>query len=94
MARIELNKELGITALSGKLGGVVYRTLKSGRIIATMPAKQRSNNPSLAELKARDNFARIASEVAKRRKAGDNRPKCIIWKEVKEEWYKTQVRPK
>lgn len=94
MAKIELNKSLGITSLSGKLGGMIYRTLKSGKIIATSPSKPRSNAPSDAELAARENFSRIASEVARRMRAGDKRPKTVIWQEVKSELNKGQVRVK
>ena len=92
MAKFELDKSFGITSLSGKLGGVVYRTLKSGKIIATSPSKPRSNAPSAAELAARKTFSRIASEVARRMRAGDKRPKSIIWQEVKLELNKGQVR--
>jgi len=33
-------------------------------------------------LAARSNFGTIASEVARRLKAGDTRPRSVIWKEV------------
>ena len=94
MARIELNTSLGITSLSGKLGGMIYRTLKSGKIVACLPPKHRANAPSAAELAARKTFSHIASEVARRRQAGDKRPKSIIWQEVKLELNKGQVRGK
>ena len=94
MATIELDKSLGITSLSGKLGGMIYRTLKSGKIVASMPAKPRTKTLSVAEKTARANFAAIAAEVAKRMHAGDTRPKSVIWQEVKLELNKGQIEGK
>lgn len=85
MAKVEFDKALGIQALSGKFGGMIYRTLKSGKIVACFPPSPRSSAPSPEEIKHRQQFAAIAAEVARRRKAGDTRPKKIIWNEVKAE---------
>jgi hypothetical protein len=98
MAKVTLNKSLCITSLSGKLGGMVYRTLKSGKIVVSTPAEPRTKPLSPAERKARASFAVIASEVARRMRAGDKRPKSLIWQEVKnttlQELCKGQVRGK
>ena len=97
MAKLELNRSLGINALSGKLGGRIYRTLKSGKIVVYMPPQKRTTPLSEAEREGRTLFARIAAEVARRMREGDKRPKKHIWREVKEkltqEPDKTQVRP-
>ena len=83
-----------IRTISGKLGNTLFKTYRNGQVRAylTSPSTNlRKNPPSPAELAARQNFARMASEVARRMRAGDKRPKSIIWNEVKLEWNKGQV---
>lgn len=43
---------------------------------------RRRTKPTKSELKARSNFGAIASEVARRLREGDTRPRSVIWKEV------------
>ena len=74
-----------IKSLSGKLGNTVFRTLKSGKIIAYNPPAKRVSPLSKKEIDTRQNFSIIASEVAKRQRSGDKRPKKIIWQEVAKE---------
>ena len=85
MARVEFDKALGIQALSGKFGGMIYRTLKSGKIVVCAPPSPRSSALSPGEMKHRQQFAVIAAEVARRIREGDTRSKKIIWREVKAE---------
>ena len=47
--------------------------------------KPRRSKPTNKELAARASFAFIASEVSRRILAGDNRPRKLIWAEVKAE---------
>ena len=47
--------------------------------------KPRRSKPTSLELKARSSFGAIASEVARRLREGDTRPRSIIWKEVAKE---------
>ena len=84
MARIELKNGV-IKSLSGKLGNMIYRTLKSGKIVASFPSQQRSTPLSNREVATRRQFACIASEVARRMRDGDKRPRTIIWHEVESE---------
>ena len=42
----------------------------------------RKSKPTESEIKARFSFGAIASEVARRLREGDTRPRSIIWKEV------------
>ena len=77
-----------IRTISGRVGNTVYKTYRNGQVRAyLMPpgGYQRSTPVTKAEMKARLQFAIMASEVARRRKAGDTRPKKVIWEEVKTE---------
>ena len=47
--------------------------------------KPRRSKPTNKELSARASFAFIASEVSRRMANGDNRPRKLIWAEVKAE---------
>ena len=59
MAKVEL--PAGIKSISGRIGNVVYRTLPSGKIIATRYQKRERTTPvSDAERKARRIFADAA----------------------------------
>ena len=42
----------------------------------------RRSKPTKSEIKARSSFGAIASEVARRLREGDTRPRSVIWKEV------------
>ena len=44
--------------------------------------KPRRTKPTKSEIKARSSFGAIASEVARRLREDDTRPRSIIWKEV------------
>ena len=48
------------------------------------PKWERATPPSDKELAQRARFAAISAEVRRRVKAGDNRPRKIIWAEVKD----------
>ena len=44
--------------------------------------RRRRYKPTKSEIKARSSFGAIASEVARRLREGDTRPRTVIWKEV------------
>jgi len=85
----------GIESASGKCGNMIFKTYKRpngkketrayfnpyrtrwGRVL-----NARKSKPTESEIKARFNFGAIASEVARRLREGDTRPRSIIWKEV------------
>lgn len=84
---VELMK--GIASISGTVSRyrdgrkLVARTYKrTGKTCFYVVDPRRRTKPTKSELKARSNFGAIASEVARRLKAGDTRPRSIIWKEV------------
>lgn len=81
MAKVILKNGI-IQALSGKFGNIVYRTLKSGKIVATMP-RPCSVPATKQQIQQREQFATIAAQVAQRKAAGDPRPKKAIWAEIK-----------
>lgn len=89
MAKCTFNPLTGlISTLSGRVGNTLYKTYRNGQVRAYMirPDQFKRSTPlSEAEQKQRMLFAVIASEVARRRKAGDMRPKKIIWAEVRRE---------
>ena len=87
-----MNVELikGIASISGtvscyrdgrKLVARTYKRTGKTCFYVVDPHRRRSK-PSKSELKARSNFGAIASEVARRLREGDTRPRSIIWKEV------------
>ena len=86
MAKCTLNPLTGqICAISGKVGDIMYKTYRNGQIRAYFirPNQYRRGTPvSEKELRYRQLFAGISSEVARRIKEGDTRPKKIIWAEV------------
>lgn len=72
-----------IKSISGRLGNMIYKTYKNGTTKAYLYHKAERSTPlSDAEHTTRTNFALIASEVAKRMRAGDKRSKSTIWREV------------
>ena len=85
---VELMK--GIASISGTVGRyrdgrkLVARTYKrTGKTcFYVVDPRRRSTKPTKSEIKARSNFGAIASEVARRLREGDTRPRSIIWKEV------------
>ena len=78
----------GIASISGKLGNVLFKTFtrRDGtsvtRIYRADARTKRRSRPSERELAQRRLFGRISSEVARRQRNGDTRPKKIIWDEV------------
>ena len=95
MAKCTINPMSGlIRSLSGRVGNTLFKTYRDGQVRAYMirPGQyKRTTPPSEAEQRGRQLFAIIASEVARRRKAGDTRPKKIIWAEVRTEAERKQV---
>ena len=87
---VELIK--GIASVSGTVSRfrdgrkLVARTYKrTGKTCFYVVDPRRRTKPTKSELKARSNFGAIASEVARRLREGDTRPRSIIWKEVAKE---------
>ena len=95
MAKCIINPMSGlICSLSGRVGDTLFKTYRNGQVRAYLirPDQfRRTTPPSPAELQHRELFAMISSEVARRRKAGDTRPKKIIWAEVRAEAERKQV---
>ena len=85
---VELMK--GIASMSGTVSRyrdgrkLVARTYKrTGKTcFYVVDPRNRRTKPTSSELKARSNFGAIASEVARKIKAGDTRLRSVIWKEV------------
>ena len=88
---VELIK--GIASVSGTVSRfrdgrkLVARTYKrTGKTcFYVVDPRRRRTKPTPSELKARSTFGAIASEVARRMKNGDSRPRSEIWKEVAKE---------
>lgn len=87
MAKCTISPLTGqIMTISGKLGNTLFKTYRNGQVRAYMAPKdgyKRSTPASKAELLHRQKFSFIASEVARRMKAGDSRPRKVIWEDVK-----------
>ena len=85
---VELMK--GIASMSGTVSRyrdgrvLVARTYKrTGKTcFYVVDPRRRRTKPTKSEIKARSNFGAIASEVARRLREGDTRPRSVIWKEV------------
>ena len=88
----------GIESVSGKCGNMIFKTFKrpNGKTETRAyfnpyhrtrlgKVSARKSKPTESEIKARSNFGAIASEVARRLREGDTRPRSIIWKEVTKE---------
>ena len=84
MANVELMP--GIKSISGKVGNMIFKTFKNGKVRA-YPAEQRKRTKKLsaAETNARFTFGTIAAEVSRRMADGDKRPRKVIWADVKRE---------
>ena len=88
---VELMK--GIASMSGTISRyrdgrvLVARTYKrTGKTcFYVVDPRRRRTKPTESEIKARSSFGAIASEVARRLREGDTRPRSIIWKEVAKE---------
>ena len=88
---VELIK--GIASLSGTVSRyrdgrvLVARTYKrTGKTcFYVVDPRRRRTKPTSSELKARSTFGAVASEVARRMKNGDTRPRAEVWKEVAKE---------
>ena len=85
----------GIESVSGKCGNMIFKTFKrpNGKTETRAyfnpyhrtrlgKVSARKSKPTESEIKARSNFGAIASEVARRLREGDTRPRSVIWKEV------------
>lgn len=94
MAKCTINPLTGqIMTISGRLGNTLFKTYRNGQVRAYVTPKggyTRSTPLSKAELLQRKKFSVIASEVARRIKAGDTRPRKVIWTEVKTETERMQ----
>ena len=84
---VELIK--GIASVSGTVSRfrdgrkLVARTYKrTGKTCFYVVDPRRRTKPTKSELQARSAFGTIASEVARRMREGDTRPRSVIWKEV------------
>ena len=85
---VELMK--GIASMSGTVSRyrdgrvLVARTYKrTGKTcFYVVDPRRRRSKPTKSEIKARSSFGAIASEVARRLREGDTRPRSVIWKEV------------
>ena len=89
MARVELMP--GIKSISGKVGNMIFKTYKNGKVRAYPADKRiRTKKLSTAETNARFTFGAIAVEVARRMADGDTRPRKVIWAAVKKELSKTK----
>lgn len=98
MAKCTINPISGlIRTLSGRVGNTLFKTYRNGQVRAYMirpDQYKRTAPPTEAEQRERKRFAVIASEVARRKKAGDTRPRKVIWAEVRTEADQRQVRVK
>lgn len=96
MAKCTINPMSGlIRTLSGRVGNTLFKTYRNGQVRAYLvrPDQFRRTTPlSEAEIRGRQLFSITASEVARRRKAGDTRPKKVIWAEVWSEAEQGQTR--
>ena len=85
----------GIANVSGTLSKTTIVTSKgviTKRVVAQVrngkqkiyirEDKPRRTKPTKSELRARATFGAVASEVSRRMKNGDTRPRSVIWKEV------------
>lgn len=96
----------GIANVSGTLSKTTIHTSRgtiTKRVVAQVrngkqriywrEDKPRRSNITENEIQARSSFASMASEVAKRIANGDNRPRKLIWAEVKAEQKKGNMNP-
>ena len=79
MAQVTL--PAGITRISGRVGNVCFRTMKStGRTYMASLPSTRSTTPSASELAARERFAQKARLVRAMRNAGVKQTPKELWK--------------
>ena len=86
MAKVELMP--GIKSISGRVGNMIFRTYRNGKVRVYPGASSRRNGKSGLRLEGpaatnRFTFGTIAVEVARRMADGDTRPRKTIWAEVK-----------
>ena len=81
MAKCTIDPLTGqILTISGKLGNTLFKTY-----LTPQGGYKRSTPLTPTELLQRKIFSIVSSEVARKIKAGDTRPRQIIWAEVKKE---------
>lgn len=84
----------GIATISGRMGDHVFKTYhRNGQtFVRMMPyCKPKRTTPLTDNEKKNNNlFGRIAKEVSQRIAHGDNRPRNIIWHEVKQRINETE----
>lgn len=83
MARVRL--PMGIREVSGKVGNVCFRTMKStGNVFVGRLPRTRTTLPSAAETAARERFALMAKMVNQMRKEGSKKSRKELWQIVKD----------
>ena len=81
MARVDL--PAGITSISGKIGNVCFRTMKSsGRVYMSRMPSPRSSQPSEKEIAARELFRKKAQTVALMKREGSRLSHQELWREM------------
>ena len=79
MAKVTL--PMGITRISGKVGNVCFRTMKTtGRTYMTSLPSVRKTQISASEMAARERFAQKVRLVRAMRQAGSKLPQKELWK--------------
>ena len=79
MAKVTL--PMGIISISGKVGNVCFRTMKStGKVYMGSLPRTRKTQPSAFEIEARERFARKARIVKIMRLAGSKMTAKELWK--------------
>ena len=82
MAKVTLLPE--ILGISGRVGDMVFTTRGDKVFVHKYNRIRRSTPVKPSERHRRSLFARIAREVAQRIANGDQRPRKMIWQEVKQ----------
>ena len=79
MAQVTL--PMGIRSISGKVGNVCFRTMKTtGKVYVGSLPQARKTQPSAFEIEARERFARKARIVKVMRLAGSEMTAKELWK--------------
>ena len=79
MAKVTL--PMGIRSISGKVGNVCFRTMKTtGKVYMSSAPQARKTQPSASEMEARERFARKARIVKVMRQAGVKMTAKELWK--------------
>ena len=78
MAKVTL--PMGIRSISGKVGNVCFRTMKTtGNVYMGSMPQARKTQPSASEMEARERFARKARIVKVMRQAGSKMTAKELW---------------